>query len=421
MLTLSEEGAGSAEQVTRADRAVNGFWLPLLGAVTVIALAWGVWAVLIRSADEQGDPETASDSEAEADPGGGELGPTDVDDPDDRADGDPSTADGAGTETGPDLASDGPILGSDVGYDLLVGTFERPALVDLDSGRVRYTDGDRLDPIAVSGSWLVAHSPSPSPSPLALNAFPLDDLEADPAPLLYDEPQLAVMDVMIQAEAQPGRLWVRALRRGDVADLVLQLADLASGSTVDHPLAVDPSSYMNVPGSMFPDAGGGLVTSVTGGVYATTGDGFQFVTEGLLLAADADRALVETCDEGLRCTRRWLDRESWQPLDLAVPARDDAVVLVLPGTDWVSVTGSRSSDTAELLNIETGQIVAMNAADPEPRFVGPPAVSPDGEWLAEPGADFHSVVLRNLTTSETKQVPITGAVMAGPLIFIAEQ
>jgi hypothetical protein len=57
-----------------------------------------------------------------------------------------------------------------------------------------------------------------------------------------------------------------------------------------------------------------------------------------------------------------------------VPARDDAVVIVLPGTDWVSVTGSRSSDTAELLNIVTGQIVAMNAADPEPRVVGPPAV-----------------------------------------------
>jgi hypothetical protein len=249
----------------------------------------------------------------------------------------------------------------------------------------------------------------------------LDDLGADPTPLL-DDPQIAFMDVAMFAETQPGRLWVWIYPKDEAGVLypVLSLLDLASGSTVAHPLAGDGRSSLDFLGGNFPDAGGGLVTSPAGGVYTTTSDGFRFVTEGRLFAADTDRALVETCDEALRCTRRWLDRDSWQPLDLVVPGGDDAVVLFVPGTDWVLVTRLRSLDAPGLLNIVTGQSVALKPPDPESGVFRLPAVSPDSEWLAEPGEDLHTVVLRRLVDDETKEVVI-GEAVAGPVFFIAER
>jgi hypothetical protein len=424
---LAGEGRETAEDVVRHGRAVTGFWLPLLGTMAVIAVGWGIWAALAGSGSEMVDPMTAPDSRSEVEPVNNELGSSDVDDADDPAGGDESPVDraeiAATSEIGPDVGSDGPILGSDVDYDLLVGTSERPAVVDLDSGKVRYADGGRFEPVAVSGSWLVGRAGSSVSTSAELDILPLDDLGADPTRLLEDDPQLEYMDVLMQAEARPGRLWVTVYYAIDGGlGQALRLVDLVSGSLVDHPLAGDTSSSMGFRG-IFPDTGGGLVTSPAGGVYTVTGDGFQFVTEGRLLAADADRALVESCDEGLRCTRRWLSRDSWQPLDLVAPDRDDAAVWVVPGTDWVFVTGLVSTDSPGLLNIETGQTAPMGSAEvPGSEFVGPPAVSPDGEWLAEPGEDHQTVVLRRLATGETKEITIDGTAAAqGPFFFVDEQ
>jgi hypothetical protein len=103
-----------------------------------------------------------------------------------------------------------------------------------------------------------------------------------------------------------------------------------------------------------------------------------------------------------------------------VPGGDDAVVLFVPGTDWVLVTRLRSLDAPGLLNIVTGQSVALKPPDPESGVFRLPAVSPDSEWLAEPGEDLHTVVLRRLVDDETKEVVI-GEAVAGPVFFIAER
>ena len=83
------------------------------------------------------------------------------------------------------LRSDGePLLGEEVGYDLIIGVRgEGPSVLDLDTGGLRPAgQGRASEPLAVSGQWpLVRQSDR-------IFALPLDDLGADATELA---PQLS--------------------------------------------------------------------------------------------------------------------------------------------------------------------------------------------------------------------------------------
>ena len=81
-----------------------------------------------------------------------------------------------------------------------------------------------------------------------------------------------------------------------------------------------------------------LLSDRSGGVYESTGERFVQVADGRLVAADDQRALVETCDQRLRCESRWFDRQTWEPVDLGLPAGADRQWR-FPERDGLAVAG----------------------------------------------------------------------------------
>lgn len=403
----------SVENVSVGVRHGPSRVLVILALGAMVALAW----TLVAARSDEGPPPN------------GEAAPTT-----DRL---PAPTDGPerttvtsiserGTDPTPDpgtAARDGsvepspgpPPLGVEVGYRLLISTTSRPVVIDLDTGTTRYSEGTRVFPVAVADPWLIINRATPG----GLARLPLDDLAAEPVPVFAVEGAATTFVASPTGQVTPRSILVNVIRPASNPsefDETLYVVDPTSGQATEQP---DTGLTFDF-GGIWADPQNSLLTGPSGGVYArtTTDDGYRRVADGRLLTADARRALVQTCDSALRCTLTWFDRQSWEPLDLHVPDDQQATVVMLHETDWLLEATFGTATRASLLNITTG--VTREVRTPEFGFRGGvvlPAVSPDGQWLAEVTDQPRVIAITNLTTDETTEITLSEAATQ-PLFFI---
>jgi hypothetical protein len=202
----------SSESVVRRGRSQPQTWSIIAAFGVVAVVVWGVWAAL--AAPPTGITEPGSRDEAPASTGGTAPEATNDDAGEADAERDTgSTGSGAGpaaetTSPQPAAGPEGgaPVLGREVDYDLLISTSGRPAMLDLDSGVVSYTEGSPVVPVAVSGAWLAVEGP---PSSGATSRLPLNDLGADPVRLLAEQETAYTTVLPTLGRGVPGQLWIR--------------------------------------------------------------------------------------------------------------------------------------------------------------------------------------------------------------------
>ncbi len=322
---------------------------------------------------------------------------------------DPTTTEPAASTTSV-IGGGDPLLGEVTGFRLLIGrSYERPAVLDLDTGQLTLPpDGlPGFSPTMASGQWLVGRRND------RLVSVPAADLGAEPIELLAGEPQLYV-DLAAMPPRHDATAWVMTYSEASTYVLV----DLATGDAIETVPAVgDP---FNGHAWIVPGAPGDpyLATPSGGGIYESVGEGYRQVAEGRLIVADDRRVLVASCDERLTCRRQWLDRETWQPVDLFLPAEDVGDLRFVNGTDWlVEYRFQVDASPPALLNVVTGTRRALEI-DPFDVNGGPPPISPDGRWLA---ADFgRDLVIIELETGVEHTIPNLDAQYATLLFTTAD-
>lgn len=146
---------------------------------------------------------------------------------------------------------------------------------------------------------------------------------------------------------------------------------------------------------------GPRLISTGNGVFEATDDGDHIkVADGRLLTFDDSKALVEQCPASLsECRPVWLDRERWQPLDLAVPESGVAFAEILGGGRYlhtVDIAGERH----QLLFLEPGQAQEVGAGFRLSTDVGSLTISADGRWMALGPDDSGLVQLLDMNTGD---------------------
>ncbi|MEL6983529.1 MAG: zinc ribbon domain-containing protein, partial [Actinomycetota bacterium] len=353
ILLLDGRTGAAQDPMTARVQSGRPVWLPVGALLLAVAAIWGVLSIgggsePTTSPDAAADDASATNPDASDDEASNEdadPAPSD-DDPEDEREEDqtePTTGPSSTVEADEDSsvgddaapAVPRPVLDQAIGLDLLVSTRGRPAILDLDTGEITYHEGNRLYPVGISGGWLV----SDGRTPIGATKVPLDDLSASATAVFGDGEQVFASALPFLGDGEPGQLWFATYRQLAEASATflpsVELIDLASGEAVPHPLAEEGIQSNELFAGRFSEGSGGLLTGPSGGVYAATDTGFRLVTDGNLIAADAERVLVETCDETLRCQRRWLDRRTWEPLDLVAPDPEAVVTAVVSPTDWV--------------------------------------------------------------------------------------
>lgn len=398
------------------------FWLPIV-AIGLAAL--GIWGLAARGSTSESEqaapPEDRDESEVvvpEVESGQPTANESANSNGNENPDQLTSTTVPESAPIPSESAPVAPILGQSVGYDLLVSTNGRPVVLDLDQGNVTAHEGGKVNPVAITGQWLILESRTGG-SPEKL---PLDNLGGDPSPVLVNQ-ELGFANAMPTiGEPEPGTMWFSLYREnanGSSFIPSLELVDLSSGETVFHPLAAEGVQTIDLFGGRYANGPEGLMTGPSGGVYQARQDGYRLVApDGRLIAADQARALVETCDARMSCQRAWYDTATWEPLELRVPDRQAFLTYLMPPTDWVLTVGLADLTQATMLNIATGRTLDLQLPE-SPSSLPIPAVSPDGRWLAQVEQDSRSVLFRDLlkgnTTTQIFEQPIEP-----PLFFIAD-
>jgi hypothetical protein len=369
--------------------------MAVAGVLCGVVLAWSAWALTIGGAASPDETDDAKSDEAADGPSTTTSQPTTTTE---------STAASEQLQLGPMAA---PILGEEVGYDLIVATNDRPAILDLDSGAIRYAEGSRADPLTVTGHWLIANR---NDKPFILD---LDDLEADPIQLPF--PADVWLQLADSRQRDDGLAWFQLSSPDSYGPSVI-LVNVGTGEVVEE-VARPEGAELRAWFPIIPFDGSTLLATPTGGVYEAQGGDVRQVADGYLLVADDRRVLVTTCDDRLRCTMHWLDRETWQPVDLAVPEEFDGSGRFVNGTDWAVLFDFNDlGPRGYLFNVVTGRRVELpeQAEDPFLHVGHGIAVSPDGRWLATASTD--EVQLMELATG--REIVVTGLTdVVGPAIF----
>ncbi|MEM9133821.1 MAG: hypothetical protein AAF962_10185 [Actinomycetota bacterium] len=383
-------GGGSDEPVDRRIRAAAG--------VVVVAAVLVVAAGLVLGgppADDDGVRESPgpADDEVEAEPS--DAGQAEV------------TAARERTTTSQRTVSGGPngaVSTAESEYQLMVGiSTGRPITLDPLTGVVTYHQGDGFVPHVVGSSWVLGLAADGDDQLLAL---PVDDLGAEPVPVLerrFFFPRLRAEQVNDFAVAE--------IPEDEERPLVL--VDLATLELVEHPL-IDVGALDDRRSPVVAlDHNAGLFTPPAGGVYRVDGEDVRLLTDGALVGADGERALVVDCDPALVCERRWIDPDG-APLDLVVPDSEPVTGRFVPDTDWFIASG----EFLTITDVVTGDVVEL-ARRQAPFDVGwLDAISPDGRWLALPGEARDSIELYDLSSGERYDIDLDEIVLRDALFFL---
>lgn len=267
------------------------------------------------------------------------------------------------------------------GYDLVMGGGSPLLRLGLDSGTIeRYEE--RATPLAVTGEYLLIESDG-------WMTVPLDDLGAEPFDLAPPG-----REVYPGISATTGHLW---LLPSSGSSALAQRVDPGSGAVLEEREISSESSghipgpYSSVSGS--PD----YMSPLTGGVYRFGDDGYKRVLDGRILVRGVRLALIETCDDRLRCSEAWFDLDTELRVDHPTPPDADGYRGILGSDRWL-VQAHGPNWEYELIEIGTGRIVDQMSGRREPL-----SISPDGRLAAVNDGD--SLVVVDLDTGERVEFP----------------
>ena len=275
----------------------------------------------------------------------------------------------------------GPVLGRGVGWSLIGGSRFTPGLVriDLDTGdQVRFDDVTGAPLLALDGTLVLQNDEDDGST--ALRLVPLDDPAADGATVAVElSGPWADWPVF---PAGDGGLWVY---NSTIEATTWRLVRLRDGRQIDE-VAAPPANQV------LPLSGGGpfVSTSSAGGLYRREGDGFRLVSPGSPITVDQDAALVQMCDSPATCQLQWIDVDSGQVLDRALPPTDgvdgwiraaDPAGRFLVG--WRADGDGPDSSQLLLYDLERQRMVKPLTGWDN----GLVAATPDGRYLAFAGTD----------------------------------
>lgn len=354
--------------------------------VALALLLWGLyaWPKQAGETDLRGDDPATAGSSLGSPSGRGESEPADPDRsttaksarpaPDAGETAERATAGGdQGGDGGDDGNPVGPIVGEPTGLGVVVGSYDSVdplLLLALDSGRSFELSNLRGRPVGKTGQTLVLatwddiHTADlTSRRPEAVSIMDFDIMEFDSG--VSDYVQVVGETIWTTAGAGEDRRMVGLSIDGDLVDEV-DLSGLSLGF-----------SWLN--GPVGPD----IVESKGGGVYRRSGSDFQRLSTGRVRVAGEAIVLVDECDDRMRCTSRWHDRETWDSLDLPAPAYKEDTASVVVGADrWLLTTNWRTGGV-ELIEIETGLVAREWQGGGMLGFGQAAPISPDGRWLVD--------------------------------------
>ncbi len=368
-----ELGTGQVDAEHRV--AAGRSWTWLVGIAVVFAI--GI-AALTTAGDDDAAPLDDAAGEAGDDPTPSTtFAPTaaesDAVDPEVAAtvppDGEPPEGRSSLLLPSTDLARLGQIFDAPTGYSLLVGGERSLRRVQLDRGEV--TDWNVIgNPIVVVDGRLLFQSNS-SPQLWLLD---LDDPDAPRLevgtrddfyrPWLVDDAGIWMLP------------WVETAvpaRRFDLATGEINGSLELSEVGVEW-LPVDLTVARRAPI---------LVNGRAGGIYRWASDGFERVADGRIVAFGVNLAIVETCDERLRCTRGWIDASTLEPIDHPSPPAADGWQVVAGADRWLVASGPPSW-SSRVVEIATGREVELTSGGIPPDTL---TISPDGRFAAWPSSE----------------------------------
>lgn len=354
-----------------ADAGRRGLspWALPAAAVAVLVLGLALWAVgrAGRDPTESADP-TAPDPTTAT---------TSADSTATTGESEATTASGTeppGDDTY-DASRGGPVLGRPIGWSLIAGSpFDGTvSRFDLDTGEWSRFAKVRGGPLAALDGKVVLLTQDDSGGSV-LSIVPQDDPAADGIDVPLSD-RLLTLPWPVQPDGN-GNIWTLG---GDEVATSWWLIRLRDGAKLDE-VATAPASLAA------PVAGAGpeVASSGSGGVYRRTGDGYRFLGTGVPMAVSRGAVLTKECTGPLVCPLRWIDLETGQPVERAVPV-DDHVYWFSASSGGRFLVGQRLTATAppftfEVLvhDLESGRIMPVSGGGADGGF----AASPDGRFLA---------------------------------------
>ena len=376
---MSNPGGSDEVELLGVEETVRRNNLPAI--VVAVLLAVGMTVLLLQPSGDGDQPATSEGAPSQT-----------------------STTTIEPARTGSSRIADGPLLGEKVGLTLIVGSVDSNIrTLDLDSGVLttsdtalfpRFVDGGRLVAVDNWGRWFqrplaeLATSNGTEPEPVA---------EFRPVVHVIDDP------------TTDGMAWART--PGTEGRQVWRLVELGSNRIVEV-VGVPADAY--VPESSSGPLGGpDIVGSLGAGVFERTADG-EFVQRhpGRLVAVGQRLLLLSTCDSSFQCELVWLDRSTFDPVDIPSPVVE-AGDGFLVGDDSILVIEDRSTliPVTVLVDVATGRTV---------RSAGETAlddvwISPDGRWLARPS--YGDLLVRDLQNDSVHSVQGLGLAKDEQLIW----
>ncbi|MGH1489946.1 MAG: zinc ribbon domain-containing protein [Acidimicrobiales bacterium] len=417
LLLLSPASVESVETSSVVHSSFPTRWAAA-GVLLVAAMMWGLYSWPQSEA-------TSGSEDGAATPGGSDLVPESdlaeaVEDvegadgqeqasmPEDRSitveregDADSTIGNESDSEGDPDDGSASapvePLVGELTGFGLAVGSFDRGnavRLISLDTGDEVELGGVSGHTIGMIGTHLVVSR---------WDSISTVDLASEERqPVAVHESELGNVNA---TWINDGKIWT-TVDEGDGSPMLVGFSE--TGEVVERREVLGLNFFFGTPGA------GDLVSSDAGGIYRRRGDDYDRLSTGRLRVVGEDIALVDECDDSLRCTSVWYERESWERAELPSPGFAHVSWTAIAGNDrWLATTGL-DEDGIELIEVATGEvertITGQALSGP---FLSIP-VSDDGRWLFSRTSTGGSVVIDMDSGTEWPiELPITSDAVVG--------
>ena len=365
-------------------RSSAGLWV--LGAA-VVGLV-GLFALTTDRSEEQADAPQPAEAQVNED----ENDPADSEDTDDRSDSETNNTDeaGDGSDIAPNENNAEPESPSrqSAEFDdlaLLVGnqsSNDPPMLVDIATGELAEVGQPGWTPVAATGAKTVFVDDQAGFGP---NFFLLDLRQPNEEAITFGG------DSFLEFVSLDDTIWFIEGSFGPTDGSALVQYALNGTKLTELPLPGIGGNFSTAQVGRVISKD--IVSTDDGGIYARDDNTLTRVSEGRVLAANTESALVRRCDEQLNCTTNWYDTETWGQLVYAEPNLGQDFWLTgidKSGRRLLTVSFSTGFDI-QIIDVASGQwLVTVQIPEDGAAIFAPalafPAISPNGRWVFNPAS-----------------------------------